>query len=165
MAKGFAVGASDPSPQLVQVAEPKLVRLVDQNRVGVRDVNAAFDDGGRHQHVEGAVDEARHHIFEVFAFHLAVADANACVGNEALNHARDFLDVAHTVVDEVHLASAAEFVGDGVSDHFFVEARDDGVDGVPVGWRRADDAQVARCLLYTSPSPRGLSTSRMPSSA
>ena len=144
VAEGLAVGAPDPSPQLVQVAEPKLVRLVDQNRVRVRDVDAAFDDGGRHQHVEGAVDEARHHVLEVFALHLAVADANARVGHEALDHARDFLDVAHAVVDEVRLASTAEFVGDGITDDFFVEARDDGVDGVPVGRRGADDAQVAR---------------------
>ena len=29
----------------------------------------------------------------------------------------------------------------------------------------AADARIAACLLYTSPSPRDLSTSRMPSSA
>ena len=31
--------------------------------------------------------------------------------------------------------------------------------------RHADTPQVDTCLLYTSPSPRDLSTSRMPSSA
>ena len=30
---------------------------------------------------------------------------------------------------------------------------------------RADLSQIENCLLYTSPSPRDLSTSRMPSSA
>ena len=142
--EGLSVGAPDPSPQLVQVAEPKLVRLVDQHRVRVRDVDPAFDDGGCHQHVKRAVDEARHHVFEVLAFHLAVADADARVGNEALNHARHFLDVADAVVHEVSLPAPAELVGDGVPDDFFVEARDDRVDGVPVGRWGADDAQVAR---------------------
>ena len=31
--------------------------------------------------------------------------------------------------------------------------------------KRGDITQVVSCLLYTSPSPRDLSTSRMPSSA
>ena len=47
------------------------------------------------------------------------------------------------------------------------------VDGGPVGvapkmidhLRGITDAPVHACLLYTSPSPRDLSTSRMPSSA
>ena len=38
------------------------------------------------------------------------------------------------------------------------------VDGVPQG-KALDMAQMGPCLLYTSPSPRDLSTSRMPSSA
>ena len=33
------------------------------------------------------------------------------------------------------------------------------------GYMIADDGQFFFCLLYTSPSPRDLSTSRMPSSA
>ena len=32
-------------------------------------------------------------------------------------------------------------------------------------WMLAKDGDIATCLLYTSPSPRDLSTSRMPSSA
>ena len=35
-----------------------------------------------------------------------------------------------------------------------------------IGWKMVEDAeQSGSCLLYTSPSPRDLSTSRMPSSA
>ena len=37
--------------------------------------------------------------------------------------------------------------------------------GLPVARIELLDAMVVRCLLYTSPSPRDLSTSRMPSSA
>ena len=127
----------------MEVAEPKLVCLVDQHRVRVRDVDPAFDDGGRHQHVEGAVDETGHDVFEVLAFHLAVANADPRVGNEALDHARHFLDVADPVVHEVGLPAAAELVSDGVPDDLLVEPGQNGVDGVPVGRRSADDAQVA----------------------
>ena len=40
-----------------------------------------------------------------------------------------------------------------------------GVDGNPVGGKWSFDEDNRNCLLYTSPSPRDLSTSRMPSSA
>ena len=40
------------------------------------------------------------------------------------------------------------------------QVRHDGVDRKNVRW-----VHVGTCLLYTSPSPRDLSTSRMPSSA
>ena len=128
----------------MQVAQPKLVGLVDQHRVGVGDVDARLDDRGGHEHVVGPVDEARHDVFQFLAVHLAVADANARVGHQPLDHARHFLDVAHPVVDEVGLASPAQFVGDGVADGLLVEAGQDGVHRVAVGRRRADDAQVAR---------------------
>jgi len=36
---------------------------------------------------------------------------------------------------------------------------------LPQPWTAAMEATVFTCLLYTSPSPRDLSTSRMPSSA
>ena len=40
------------------------------------------------------------------------------------------------------------------------------VDGATVHVKRPDDTKLNKsCLLYTSPSPRDLSTSRMPSSA
>ena len=46
---------------------------------------------------------------------------------------------------------------DGVPDATFILPQPESTEAVP--------AQVQSCLLYTSPSPRDLSTSRMPSSA
>ena len=65
----------------------------------------------------------------------------------------DEIDIADTIgvgtptrVQEVMRAAAAEFSIDRLSGHFH-------------------DTYGQACLLYTSPSPRDLSTSRMPSSA
>ena len=41
---GLVVRAADPSAQLVQLREAEAVRTVDHDRVGGRDVDAAFDD-------------------------------------------------------------------------------------------------------------------------
>ena len=143
IAEGLAVGTPDPAPQLVQVAQPKLVRLVDQDGVGVRDVDAAFDDRCGDEYVVRAIDETSHDVFEFLALHLAMSNPDSYVGAQALNHARHFLDVAHAVVHEVRLSATADFVGDRVTDDFFVEAADDGVHRMPVGRWGTDDAEVA----------------------
>ena len=43
--------------------------------------------------------------------------------------------------------------------------RDADITGIGEVWQQLEPVEVGGCLLYTSPSPRDLSTSRMPSSA
>ena len=49
----------------------------------------------------------------------------------------------------------------------FVQSEDigDGDSGAKTAFLRRSERKISCCLLYTSPSPRDLSTSRMPSSA
>src|SRR5262245_10132632 len=41
-----------PAPQLMQIGKAVLVGLVDEYGIGIRDVQAAFDDGGCQQDVK-----------------------------------------------------------------------------------------------------------------
>ena len=47
-----------PAAQLVQIGQPVIVRLVDEDGVDVGNVQAAFDDGRGHQDVAFPADEA-----------------------------------------------------------------------------------------------------------
>ena len=91
----------------MQIAQAKLVGFVDQHRVRVGNVDAAFNDRGGHEHVVCPVDEARHDILELLAFHLAMANAHPRVRHQTLDHSCHLLDVPHAVVHEVGLPSAA----------------------------------------------------------
>jgi len=65
------------------------------------------------------------------------------------------------VADEVVIVSELVNVGDpegGRKEH-------EAPEGSPLEHERLTDEKGPPCLLYTSPSPRDLSTSRMPSSA
>ena len=53
-----------------------------------------------------------------------------------------------------------DFIGLGIDDIYCISVNDGFVMNA---W--AQDQNIENCLLYTSPSPRDLSTSRMPSSA
>ena len=67
--------AADAAAQLVQVGQAVAVGLVDEDRVGVGNVQAAFDDRRGQQQVELVGDEVEHHLLQLVLGHLAVADA------------------------------------------------------------------------------------------
>ena len=63
--------------QLVQVGQAVAVGVVDEDRVGVGNVEPALDDRRRQQNVELVSHEAEHHLFQLGLGHLPVADADA----------------------------------------------------------------------------------------
>jgi hypothetical protein len=76
------VRAADAAAQLVQLGQAEAVGAMDDDGVGARDVDAGFDDGGAHQHVEALAVEIEHHLFQLALGHLAVGDADACFGHQ-----------------------------------------------------------------------------------
>ena len=63
VAESFPVAPPDASAQLVQVGEAELLGIVDDDRVGIRHVDAALDDAGRNQHVVFVIDEVEDDLF------------------------------------------------------------------------------------------------------
>jgi hypothetical protein len=141
---GLVLRAAHAAAQLVEIGEAEAVGAVDDDRVRVGDIEAAFDDRGGEQHVGFAGDEAGHHVLEFLRVHLAVADDDPRLGHEQLELLRDFLDGVDAVVEEIDLAVARHFALDGFADDALVVGRDDGLDRMPVGRRGLDRAHVAR---------------------
>ena len=71
-----------PASQLVQLGEPEAVRAVDDERVGVRNIEARLDDRGAHQHVEVAFGKTQHGLLELVFGHLAVSYRDARFRNQ-----------------------------------------------------------------------------------
>jgi hypothetical protein len=141
---GLVFVAADAAAELVEVAEAEAIGAIDDDGIGVGDIDAAFDDGGGEENIGVAIDEAGHDFFEVIVVHLAVADDEPSVRDEREEPLGDGMDGGDAVVQEEDLASAIEFALDGVADDAFVVGGDDGFDGEPVlGWS-FDGAHVAR---------------------
>jgi hypothetical protein len=72
VAEGLFVASAYAPPQLVQVAEPDVLGIVDDDGVGVGDVQAAFHNVGADQNIVLAVDELEHALFQHMALQLPV---------------------------------------------------------------------------------------------
>ena len=140
---GLAVRAPDTATELIEVREAKAVGAVDENGVGVGNVDAALDDGGGEKDVGFAFDELVHHGFEFVLFHLTMADHDFGFGDEFLDAIAQDLDGADAVVKKENLAAASEFVLNGLFNQAFVVLMNLGFDGITVGRRGVDGGHVA----------------------
>ena len=71
---GFFPGTADAAAELVEIGEAEAVGAVDEDGVGIWDVDAGLDDGGGEEYVGFVVYEGVHDGFQVLLVHLAVAD-------------------------------------------------------------------------------------------
>ncbi len=138
------VTASDPAAQLVQLGQTEAVGAVDQNGVGIRDVDAGFDDRAAQQQVEALALEVEHDLLQFALGHLAVADADPRFGHQLPEFAGHLLDAGDVVVQEIDLAAAPEFAQAGFPDQRVVPGREEGLDRQSMRRWRGDQAQFAQ---------------------
>ena len=98
--------------QLVHLRQPQLIRAVDDQGVGVGDVQAGLDDGRTHQHVVLAVPEAADCLLELLLPHLPVRHHHARLGHEVPDPGGRGVDGPHAVVHVEHLPLAQELTAD-----------------------------------------------------
>ena len=106
---------ADAPAELVELGQTQRVGAVDDDRVGVGDVEAGLDDRRAHEHVELAAREREHHLLELALAHLAVGDDDARLGQQLAQLLGLRLDRLDAVVDEEHLAAAVELAQDRVA--------------------------------------------------
>ena len=90
--------------QLVQLGQAVTLSPVDNQGVGVGDIEASFDDGRRDEHIKAPLPEIDHHRFEIVFRHLSVGDGHPGLGNHFSDLAGFCLDGLHAVVHKEHLA-------------------------------------------------------------
>ncbi len=155
---GLVVATADPATQLVQLRQAKFVGALDDDGVGAGHVDAGFDDGRRHQHVEALVVEVAHHLFQLALAHLPVADADTCLRHQFGKVGGAFFDGFHIVVQVVHLATAQQLTQQRLLHGAVVVLHDEGAHRQAARRRRGDDRQVAHaghCHVQRARDRRG----------
>ena len=143
VAERLLVGSSHSSAQLMQFRQAKVVGIVDDDGVGIRDVETRFDDGGADEHVIFIVGKVEDELFDNLGLHLSVGKGDTRIGHESLDACNDVGQLRDAVVDVEDLSVARELEVDGFLDHRIIVAMHLGLDWIAVGRRRGDDAEVA----------------------
>ena len=128
---------------MIELRQAEHVGAVHDQRVGGRDIEAGFDDGGRQQHVVFAVIEGRHDVVEHGRRHLPVGDADAHLRNILVEEILGAGEVLDARADIEGLAAAVALAQQRLAHHQRVERRDEGAHRQAVDRRRGDDREIA----------------------
>lgn len=104
--------ATDATTQLVQLAQAEAVGPVEDQRVGVGDVQAGLDDRRADEDVEAPLPEVEDDLLEPVLAHLAVGGLDAGLRHELTDAGGRPLDRADVVVDVEDLPLAHELAVD-----------------------------------------------------
>ena len=139
----LSVATTYTSAHLMKVGKTEMMRRIDDDGVGIGDINAVLHDGGGDEDIVFLVDEIFDDFLQLFGRHLAMSDGNACIGDITADKGGDFLKTGDAMCHDIYLSVAREFEIDGIGNDFMPEGMHLRKDGIPVGRRSANDAQVA----------------------
>jgi len=69
--------SSNTSTQLVQVAKPIPIGVVDKDRIGIGNVQPTFNDRRRQQQVKLMIDKIDHDLFQFTFAHLPMTNSDS----------------------------------------------------------------------------------------
>ena len=102
----------------MELGQPHLVRVLDDEGVHVGDVDARLDDGGADEYVHLPVGHPGHHVVQLVLAHFAVAHGDGHVlPQQLLDPGGGALDGVHPVVEVVHLPAPLQLPAHGVGQH------------------------------------------------
>ncbi len=132
-----------PPAQLVELGEAEVVAALDDQGVGVGDVDARFDDRRRDQDVELLLPEVDDDLLQLGLAHLSVGGLDTGLGDDLAEPGGGPVDGLHPVVDVEDLALAQEFTADGGADLLLLVRPDEGQDRVALLGRGGDRGHLA----------------------
>ena len=144
--------------ELVELRQAKALRILDDQRVGGRVVDAALHDGRGNEHVDLFGRELNHHVLDLARTHLAVRHAHARLGRGLVHARHGVVDGLDAVGHVVHLAAATHLQANRRAHHIGVVLPHVHDHGTTPSRRRGDQAHVAHAArghLHGSRNRRG----------
>ena len=135
--------AANAALELVKLRQAQALRILDDERVGRRVVDAALHDGRGDEHVDLLGRELDHHVLDLARAHLAVCHAHARLGRDLVHAGHGVVDGLDAVGHVVHLTAAAHLQANRRAHHVGVVLPHVHDHGTTPGRRRRDQAHIA----------------------
>ena len=134
---------ADAATKLVQLGQAHMVGILDDQRIGIRNIQSRFNDRRANQHVILAVPEPFDGVLQLILIHLAMRHDHARFRNKFTNMLRGLLDRPHTVVHVEHLAISQQFTTNSRRDLLILLHTYVGQHGVTIFRRGKDRRHIA----------------------
>ena len=115
---------------------------IDDNRVGIRNIDTVLYNCRREQHIVVVVLEVKDNLFQFFGFHLSVSHSNTCIRHILLNHLFDTRQIADAGINEIHLSITRHLEIDGIGNNLRTKGMYLCLNRIAVGRRGLNDTQV-----------------------
>ena len=99
----------------MQFREAISIRFVDEDRIRVWNIQAAFDDGRCQQNIGSVLDEVNHDLLQRPFGHLSVPDEYFCLRRDSLESGSNRVHVFNTVMHEENLAVPIQLTQYGIA--------------------------------------------------
>ena len=113
---GDAVASSDSALDLIHLGESEVLGVVDDDRIGIRDIDAVFNDRRTYEDIDFVARKLHHDIFDCFPVHTTMGDADPGIGNGDLQIAGNGCNVIDVVIEIEHLSVACQFLFNRIHD-------------------------------------------------
>ena len=140
---GLRGRATHAALELVELCQTQALRVLDDQRVGGRVVDAALHDGRGDEHVDLFGRELNHHVLDLARAHLSVRHAHARLGRGLVHARHGVVDGLDAVGHVVHLAAAAHLQANRRAHHIGIVLPHVHDHGTTPSRRRGDQAHVA----------------------
>ena len=131
IAVGLVSVSADASAELMEFGQTVAIGIIDEDGIGVGDIESALDDRGCEENISAMLDKIQHDLFQPILWHLPVSDDDAGFGDNPLESGGDMMHVLDTVIDKENLAIAVEFPKDGVSNQCIIPTHNAGFNRHP----------------------------------
>ncbi len=146
-------GAPDAPAQLIKLCQTKHVGPMDDHGVGVRNINARFNDVGCQQQIKFTVGKVGHDLFKVTCAHLAMRHVKLDFRHKVFKFLGNPTQFVDPWADIENLAATMAFAQDGLAHDNRIVGRDIGSDSKTIDWRGCNDRQFldpGQCQLQGS---------------
>ena len=147
---GTAITAPHASSHLIELRDAKGISPIDEDGIGIGDVDAIFDDGGADQDLKLVLHKGFHHFFQMVLRHLSVPHHESNIRHFPSKLKRNCLNRLHSVVHKENLTATIHFTTDSIFDHFHIPHGDDGANGQAFfggGLHQGDFLELGQCHI------------------
>ena len=140
------VRTADAATQLMQLGQTEFLGAVDEDGVGVRVVDAGFDDRRTQQQVGSLLGKVAHDTLQLTFVQLAVADHDARFRHQLGQFFAHVFDGVDLVVQEIYLAAALQLAQHGFANDAVRQPGNEGLDGEALLRRGSNHREIAQAL-------------------